>query len=442
MVDEKQKILIVDDSELNRTLLAGILQNDYTVVEAENGMEAVGILAQNESDFWLVLLDLDMPQMNGFDVLNSINSHYWNNRVVVMMIASVDCVDDMNRAYSLGAFDCIGRPFDPVIVHKRIENTLLLFARQRDLEQAVQFQYRKQQKRDDLLISILSHIVEFRNGESGLHLQQVRIITEMLLRQLTQVTDRYSLTEERIALISMTSAMHDIGKISIPEEILNKPGKLTDEEYELMKQHALIGAQILSALPSEQFHTPLVQIAYEICRWHHERYDGAGYPDGLRGEEIPIAAQVVSLADVYDALTSDRCYKKAFSHEKAIAMIQHGECGIFNPLLLDCLNRIELPLKTLRKNINVQNQNGSYSSALIKMDAIDQVSFFAEELNEPDQVGGYMQLLYIDEMTQVLNRRYYAEYIQHRKDYIAAILVDVAVDSKCLEELNSKNQNH
>lgn len=342
---EKQKILIVDDSEINRMLLADILEKQYEVREAENGREAVEILSENEADFWFVLLDIMMPEMDGFGVLNYINRHHWENRVVVMMISSDDSPGNISRAYSLGAFDYIGRPFDPMIVRKRIANTLLLYARQHDLENTIQEQFLEQQRNNDLMISILSHIVEFRNGESGVHVQHVKAITEQLLRCLAWCTDRYDLPEERIALITTASAIHDVGKISIPEEILNKPGKLTQEEFETMKSHAKIGAEMLSDLPIDQSNAPLVKVACEICRWHHERYDGRGYPDGLRGEEIPIAAQVVSLADVYDALTSERCYKKAFSHDEAMEMIRTGQCGAFNPLLLQCLGDISDKLK-------------------------------------------------------------------------------------------------
>ena len=286
---EKQKVLIVDDSEMNRVLLTDILEGQYEVTEAENGRQAMEILNQNETDFWFILLDIMMPEKDGFAVLEYIRQRYWNDRVVVMMISSDDSPENISRAYSLGAFDYIGRPFDPMIVRKRIANTLLLFARQHDLEKTVREQFLEQQKNNDLMVSILSHIVEFRNGESGLHIQHVKAITELLLRQLAQCTDRYALSEDKIALISTASAIHDVGKISIPAEILNKPGRLTPEEFEIMKTHAKIGAEMLSDLPTDQSSSELVEVAYGICRWHHERYDGRGYPDGLKGEEIPIA---------------------------------------------------------------------------------------------------------------------------------------------------------
>lgn len=344
----KQKVLIVDDSEMNRALLTDILEGSYDVAEAEDGAQAIEVLSQNDEDFWLVLLDIIMPGIDGFGVLESIREHQWSNRVVVMMISSDGSPENINRAYSLGAFDYISRPFDTMIVHRRVENTLMLFARQDDLERRVKEQVVEQQKNNDLMISILSHIVEFRNGESGPHIQHVKGITELLLQHLLAMTDQYQLTEDDIQLIVTASALHDIGKVAIPEEILNKPGRLTDEEFAIMKSHSAIGSQMLLDLPEEQLASPLISVANAICRWHHERYDGRGYPDGLVGEEIPICAQVVSLADVYDALTSERSYKKAFSHEKALSMIIEGQCGTFNPLLLQCLTEASDELAAMK----------------------------------------------------------------------------------------------
>lgn len=420
---QKQKILIVDDSEINRILLRDILEDQYEITEAENGAQAVEILAQSDTDFWFVLLDIMMPEMDGFDVLNYINKHYWNDRVVVMMISSDDSAEKINRAYSLGAFDYIGRPFDPMIVSKRIANTLALYARQNDLEKAVEEQFYEQQKNNDLMISILSHIVEFRNGESGLHIQNVKAITKLLLIQLAQVTDKYPLSKEEIDLISMASAIHDVGKISIPEEILNKPGRLTAQEFELMKTHAEIGSKMMSDLPIDQFNSPLAKISYEICRWHHERYDGCGYPDGLKGDETPIAAQVVAMADVYDALTSDRCYKKAFSHEEALRMIMEGKCGAFNPILLQCLNEVAARLKKTRPNSGWKLEAEKERERQIKTEQAGMVGQNNQEVlsAQPE----YMKLLYIDPMMNVYNRRYYKEFIQSGADVKAVALIDM-----------------
>lgn len=413
---EKQKILIVDDSEMNRALLTDILEGQYDVRDAENGMRAVEILGENETDFWLVLLDIMMPEMDGFGVLNYINKQYWNDRVVVMMISSDDSPENINRAYSLGAFDYISRPFDPMIVRKRIANTMFLFARQHDLEKAMQREFLEHQKTNDLMVSILSHIVEFRNGESGLHVQNVKNVTELLLRRLIQLTDKYSLSSDDIMLISMASAMHDIGKISIPEKILNKPGRLTPEEFAIMKTHSEIGARMISDLPIEQFSSPLAKVSYEICRWHHERYDGRGYPDGLKGDEIPISAQVVAMADVYDALTSERCYKKAFSHEEALKMILEGTCGAFNPILLRCLKENGDKLKRLYENKGLEHGQNAAAKTEEKI---------APNLPKQDDSREYMQLLYIDSVTEVYNRRYYKEFIQNSTDIEGVIVVDV-----------------
>ena len=337
---EKQKILIADDSEMNRALLAEILKEQYDVAEAENGAEAISLLSKQRADFSLLLLDIMMPEMDGLEVLACINKYHWNDTLAVIMISADDSPANIKRAYDLGAFDYISRPFDLTIVQRRISNTMFLYARQQRLEKIISEQLQEQEKNNELMISILSHIVEFRNGESGLHILRVNTITKYLLKQLVQRTDQYFLSKADISLISTASALHDIGKISIPDTILNKPGPLTAEELEVIKTHAMVGADMLSDLPVEQQEAPLVKVASEICRWHHERYDGNGYPDGLKGEEIPISAQVVALADVYDALTSERCYKKAYSHEESLKMILEGQCGAFNPALLLCLEEI------------------------------------------------------------------------------------------------------
>ena len=334
---DKQKILIVDDSEMNRALLIDILEEHYDVVEAENGVEAISLLSKQRADFSLLLLDIMMPEMDGFEVLAYINKYHWNDTFAVIMISADDTPANIKRAYDLGAFDYISRPFDSTIVQRRISNTMFLYARQQRLEKIIAEQFHEQEKNSKLMISILSHIVEFRNGESGLHILHVNTITKYLLKQLVQLTDQYPLSKADISLISTASALHDIGKISISDAILNKPSRLTAEEFEVIKTHSVIGANMLLDLSIEQRENPLIKVASEICRWHHERYDGNGYPDGLKGEEIPIAAQVVALADVYDALTSERCYKAAFDHDTALNMIVNGECGAFNPLLLECL---------------------------------------------------------------------------------------------------------
>ncbi len=335
-MDGKQKILIVDDSEMNRAILTSILGDGYDFFEAENGVQAIKILTEQYDHINLVLLDMVMPKLNGFGVLSVMNQNHWIDNVPVIMISAESDSVYVERAYQLGVTDYIGRPFDKAVIRQRVINTLMLYAKQKHLMRMVTEQVYKREKSNNLMIDILSHIVEFRNGESGLHIQHIHAAVELLLRQLVTRTDKYPLTEYDISLISTASALHDIGKINIPDSILNKPGKLTREEFEVMKTHTTIGASILKSFAFHQ-DEPLIRVAYDICRWHHERYDGGGYPDGLCGDEIPITAQVVALADVYDALTSERCYKKAYNQEEAIRMILNGKCGRFNPLLLDCL---------------------------------------------------------------------------------------------------------
>ncbi len=339
MIPEKQKILIVDDSEMNRAILTGILDDGYDFLEAENGLQALDVLRAHR-DISLVLLDIVMPELDGFGVLSVMSEQHWIDQTPVIMISAESDSMLVERAYQLGATDYISRPFDKSVVRRRVINTLMLYGKQKHLMRMITEQVYRREKSNRLMTGILSHIVEFRNAESGPHVQHIQTVSELLLRQLARKTDRYTLTEDDIALISTASALHDIGKISIPDSILNKPGKLTAEEFEVVKTHAAVGASILQNLPMTQ-DEPLIQVAYQICRWHHERYDGHGYPDGLVGDQIPITAQVVSLADVYDALTGERCYKKAYPHETAVRMIQNGECGVFNPLLIECLLDIQ-----------------------------------------------------------------------------------------------------
>lgn len=332
---ERQTILIVDDAEMNRMMLSDMLGDQYDYVEAADGREALRILEKNVA-IDLILLDINMPEMNGFEVLEEMNRYHWIQEIPVIMITAEESVESMEHAYSLGVTDYIPRPFNVYIVRRRVENTLNLYVNQKRLMRLVSDQIAEKEENNTLMVSILSNVVEIRNHESGDHIRNIRRITELLLYQLVQKTKAYNLTEEDIALIKTASSLHDIGKITIPEEILNKPGKLTKEEFEIMKTHSAAGAQILEQMKYGQ-DKPLYRYALEICRWHHERWDGHGYPDGLMGEEIPISAQIVAIADVYDALTSERCYKKAYDHTTAINMILNGECGAFNPLLLECL---------------------------------------------------------------------------------------------------------
>ncbi len=352
--ERRQKVLIADDSEMNRAILADMLGNDYDIIEAENGKEAVAILQKQSSEIDLLLLDIVMPEMDGFGVLRAMNEFRWIEDTPVIMISAENTPDRVQQAYELGITDFISRPFDAIIVHHRVVNTILLYAKQKKLVNMVTDQIYEKEKQSALMIDILSHIVEFRNGESGQHVLHIRTLTELMLRHLLQMSDKYFISKSDISMISTAAALHDIGKIAIPAEILNKPGRLTPEEFAVMKTHSEIGASMLEALPVHQ-NESLVRKAYEICRWHHERYDGKGYPDGLKGDEIPISAQIVALADVYDALTSERVYKKAIPHEKAVEMILDGQCGQFNPLLLQCLRELEDKIREEMSRVEIRD---------------------------------------------------------------------------------------
>lgn len=339
-VIDKQKILIADDSEMNRMLLAEMLNEEFEIVEAENGQECLKKLQKYGKEISVVLLDIMMPVMDGFEVLTYMNKSRWIEDIPVIMISSEESVTYIRRAFEFGASDYIKRPFDGKVVYQRVFNTIKLYAKQRRLISIVSDQIHEKEKSNQMMVQLLSQIVEFRNGESGQHVLHIQTLTELLLDCLVQKTDKYELSSDECYLISTASAVHDIGKIAIDAKILNKPGKLTKEEFEIMKKHTLIGAEMIGKM--EQFkEEPLMQTAYEICRWHHERYDGHGYPDGLKGDDIPIGAQIVALSDVYDALVSERVYKSAYTHEEAMKMILNGECGAFQPILLECLQDIQ-----------------------------------------------------------------------------------------------------
>lgn len=343
--DNKPLVLVVDDSDMNRFLLSQILLDDYNVIEACDGVEATQIIQDHFKELSIVLLDIVMPRMDGFGVLEFMNANDLIQDLPVIMISSMDEDSAIRRCYELGISDYVRRPFSADVVGKRVYNIVRLYQRQRNLQREIREQIEEREKNSRVVTSIISHVVENRNGESGPHVIHVEQITEIILNRLTELTDMYKLSKEDKKQISLASALHDIGKIGIDEKILNKPGKLTEEEYEIMKTHTTIGAIMIRQVQMEEDDT-LIQFAYEICRWHHEKWDGRGYPDGLKGNYIPISAQVVSIADVYDALVSERVYKKAYSHEKAIEIIINGECGEFNPVLIQCLkdcsDRIQL----------------------------------------------------------------------------------------------------
>ena len=340
-----QQILIVDDSDMNRAMLREILKDNYSILEAGNGVECLSCVEHMGSSLSLILLDLNMPEMDGFEVLAELSRLGYMDDIPVIIISGTDSTADICRAYDLGATDYIHRPFNTQVIYRRVSNTITLMAKQRRMAELVNRQIDRATKQQELMVDFLSRIIGYRSGESNPHFANISTLSALLLQALQKRKNHYGLTEQDCQLIATAAVFHDVGKIGIPESILLKPGKLTAEEFEVMKTHTLIGDNLIKSL--EIYHDePLLQMAAQICRWHHERYDGGGYPDGLKGEEIPICAQVVSIADVYDALTSARPYKPAFSSEKAIQMILNGECGVFNPVLVDCLLEVVSQQKT------------------------------------------------------------------------------------------------
>ena len=329
-------VLIVDDSPMNREILTEILGKDFQLLEASDGAQCMSLLKQFGSGISLVLLDIVMPDLDGFEVLARMAGQDLLNDIPVIMVSSEDSSTVIHRAYELGASDFISRPFDARIVHRRVSNMTRLYARQRRLSRMVAQQFHEREKNNRLMIAILSQVTERHNGENGLHIQRIQTLTAMLLEQLVLKTDRYVLPASQRSLITTASALHDIGKIAIDDAILKKKGPLTEEEARVMRTHPVLGAKMLEGLDFYQ-KEPLLQTAAEICRWHHERYDGSGYPDGLTGESIPIAAQVVGLADAYDTLTGMHGRVEAASHEEVIHRLLNDERGSFNPVLLSCL---------------------------------------------------------------------------------------------------------
>lgn len=340
-----QQILIVDDSDMNRAMLREILKDNYSILEASNGAECLSCVEHLGSSLSLILLDLNMPEMDGFEVLAELSRLGYMDDIPVIIISGTDSTADICRAYDLGATDYIHRPFNTQVIYRRVSNTITLMAKQRRMAELVNRQIDRATKQQELMVDFLSRIIGYRSGESNPHFANISTLSALLLQALQKRENHYGLTQQDCQLIATAAVFHDVGKIGIPESILLKPGKLTAEEFEVMKTHTLIGDNLIKSL--EIYHDePLLQMAAQICRWHHERYDGGGYPDGLKGEKIPICAQVVSIADVYDALTSARPYKPTFSGEKAIQMILNGECGVFNPVLVDCLLEVVSQQKT------------------------------------------------------------------------------------------------
>ena len=334
---QKPLVLIADDSKVSRSILGEMFKDDYRILEADSGRATLDAVDRYGGDLSLVLLDIVMSDMSGCEVLAELSRQAALDSLPVIMISSEDTDDVVLRAYDLGASDYISRPFDDRIVRRRVNNIIRLYTKQRRLTSLLSQQYNARVNNSRILVDIMASVMEVRNGESGRHVTHIEKLTELLLGDLARRSDKYSLGNEERSSIALASALHDIGKMSIDDAILNKPGRLTPEEFEIMKTHTTIGADMLRNLGRNHEGSALLDYAYQIARWHHERWDGTGYPDGLKGDDIPIAAQVVSVADVYDALTSVRVYKDAISQEEAIRMILDGECGAFNPLLIECL---------------------------------------------------------------------------------------------------------
>lgn len=345
----RNKVLIVDDMEMNREMLEVILEEDYPIVEADGGRKAIEIMEKSREDIAVILLDLIMPDMDGYEVLEEMRRRSWLDKVPVLVISAESKVDAERRCFELGVSDFIHKPFDNAIVRNRVKNTVELYVYKNQLEEKVEqqtetlkkqyamleAQAQKLQENNTKIIDILGTVVECRNLESGEHVKRVKGFTKILAEQAMADHPEYELTPEKIEIIVSASALHDIGKIAIPDNILLKPGKLTDEEFAYMKTHTVRGCDVLNNI-RDVWEEEYSKASYDICRHHHERYDGRGYPDGLVGEAIPISAQLVGIADVYDALVSERVYKSAYTPDEAFAMIQGGKCGTFSPKLLEC----------------------------------------------------------------------------------------------------------
>lgn len=356
----RNKILIVDDVEINRMMIGAILEEDYEIVWADNGRTALEILGDMKDEIAAILLDLVMPEMDGFQVLEELNKNGIIKKIPVLIISGENSVENENRCFEYGIADFIGKPFNNMIVKKRVSNVASFYDYKNTLEekvaeqtsvlrkayQTLKVQTEKLKMRNQEIIEVLGTVVEYRNLESGEHIQRVKGYTKIIAECFMREYPEYGLTEEYVDMIVSASALHDVGKIAIPDSILQKPGRLTKDEYEYMKSHTTRGCEILDAIRSG-WDKQTRQVSYEIIRYHHERYDGKGYPDGLKGDNIPLSAQFVSVADVYDALVNERCYKDAYSQEEAYNMIVRGECGIFSPRIMDCFRKVRREFEEL-----------------------------------------------------------------------------------------------
>ena len=359
----KKKVLIVDDAQMNREILIEILGDEYEILEADNGRGALDLIDARSKEIAAILLDLNMPEMDGFEVLQEMQRKKYLDRIPVLVISGESSVQNEKKCFEMGVSDFIGKPFHTVLVKKRVENMVNHYTYKNQLEEKVQEQTavlrkayqtlmnqaEKLEKKNQDIIDMMGSIVEYRSLESGEHIQRVKGFTKILAENFSIMYPEYGLTREKIDAIVAASSLHDIGKIAIPDSILMKPGRLTKDEFEYMKSHTLRGCEILDSMKMD-WNPVAKQVSYEIVRSHHERYDGKGYPDGLKGDDIPISAQLVSVADVYDALTSERCYKDKFTPEEAFRMIVNGECGVFSPKMMEAFRRSREQFEEFAKN--------------------------------------------------------------------------------------------
>lgn len=335
-MDKENTILIVDDVDINREILAEIFGDDYHIMQAGDGKQALEIMNDNP-DISAVLLDLLMPEMNGLEVLKEMNRNEKIKSIPVFLITAANNDEMLMEGYHLGAVDVIRKPFMTHFLKHRISNIIELYGHRNELEHVVEKQVERLQQVNQSMIETLATLIEFRDCESGEHVQRICGLTRIIMKKVSHMFPEYHLPKHEIDKIVRSAVLHDVGKIAIPDGILNKPGRLTKEEFETMKLHTVKGCEILQKIP-DMMDKETYNYSYDICRHHHERWDGKGYPDGLKGDEISIWAQVVSVADVYDALTAERVYKKAFDHETAVKMIHNGDCGTFNPKVLEAFD--------------------------------------------------------------------------------------------------------
>lgn len=343
---KRQRILIVDDVELNRAILQETFCSDYDILEAENGLEAMQIIERYQNELAAILLDVIMPVMGGFEVLIQMHEKGLTKKIPVFLITAESSQKILKQGYDMGVVDIIGKPIVPFFIKRRIENVIRLNQVVNHQEAVLRKQAEEIQELNSSVIETLATAIEFRDCESGEHVQRIRDLTLLFLHKLCELHPEFSVKDDEILMIAEAAVMHDIGKIAIPDNVLNKPGKLTQEEFEIMKTHSVKGCELLGSIPRLK-ENPIYEYAYDICRHHHERWDGRGYPDGLKGNEISLWAQIVSIADVYDALVNERVYKRAYPHDVAVQMILNGECGQFNPVMMEMMRQIQSEIRKL-----------------------------------------------------------------------------------------------